>query len=127
MGQDHAVHSFWPELLNPERLQIKHGIHHDPYDGQETVDVWKVIDAGNDVLTKIDGVVAWARYQLEEYASIVEILNDQEEAMNYLVYSSRGLQKHSSEDEDEGGQAQYGANNDTTESKLFSRFFSSGR
>lgn len=124
--QDHAVHCFWPVLVDAERKMIKHAIHTDNA-GHDYVDVFKVSDAVQFVVKKIDEVLEWTRYQLEEYESITDVLSNAECGMHSMVYSGRGLQKHKDDSEDEGGDMQdhdahHADNTHSKKSTVFSRF-----
>merc|ERR1740130_1384637 len=104
--QDHAIHSFWPILIEYDRKSLRQSVHFDPVSNTEQIDYYKANDAVQNVIKKIDEVIEWAKYQTEEYNSIVDILVDTEAEMPSVAYSSRGTQNRCGDpddDDDEDG------------------------
>jgi len=91
--QDHAVHSFWPVLIDAERKMVKTCINA-PGSSNSCVDVVKAADCVHYVIKKIREVLEWSRFQIEEYESLLDVFENTEPPMNSLMYSSRGLQNH---------------------------------
>lgn len=104
--QDHAIQSFWPVLIEADRRALKHAVRQ--VGGQDVIDVYKASDAAQFVGKKLDDVLEWTRFQLSEYESIINVLTDTESPLHSVLYSSRGLQRHDGEGEDDQGNAQQG-------------------
>ena len=53
--QDHAIHSYWPVLIEGDRKMLRHAIHTDVATGQMNVDYYKANDAGYSAQEGITG------------------------------------------------------------------------
>lgn len=100
--QDHAIHSYWPVLIDGDRKMLRHATHTDVATGQMNVDYYKANDAGQNVVKKIDEVLEWTRGQLDEYGSFTQVMNDTEELVPGMSFSGRGLQAHGEEADNDG-------------------------
>lgn len=98
--QDHAIHAYWPTLLEAERKSLKLCVEVDPEFGVTKCDIYKAGDAVHDGLKKIDEVLDWTHHQLEEYESFVDVMLNTEAGLHNMVYSGRGLPKMPGECDD---------------------------
>jgi Ca2+-binding EF-hand superfamily protein len=121
--QTQALHAWWPMLIDNDRATIKNCMHHDSVNNALACDYFRASDAGQNVVKKIDEVLEWAKFQVEEYKSFVDVLTTSEGAIPQIGFSSRGLQSHGEEADghmqDDEGSPSHG---DDAKAGIVSRF-----
>lgn len=100
--QDQAIKEFWGSCVNEQIKLLKHATSKDAKTGAESIDQYKAHDASDTVIVKINEILAWAGGQMEEYKAFVEVLAEPECSLPTMMLSSRGLQHHGDEADDEG-------------------------
>jgi len=103
--QDRAIKECWAVLCNDEVKTMRHAMIMETNGSKDmVVDTYKAADASETLGKKLTEIVSWANFQMEEYHSIVEVLVDPEPPTPFVTFSSRGLQKHGEDAEDEDGE-----------------------
>lgn len=97
--QDQAIKEYWAGLIVDEMRLLRQSVMKNAGNNAD-IDHFKVHDAAETAILKLDLIIEWTRSQLEEYESFVEVLADIEAPMPTMTLSSRGLQHHG-EDEQE--------------------------
>jgi len=116
--QDQALREYWGSHVQDDLRTLKHAIIKDK--AGDTIDTYKAHEAADTVMQKIGEIEAWTKQQMEEYRSIIEVMIDVEPPMPVMAFSSRGLQKHGDEGEDEDGEED--AADDQDDGNIVTRF-----
>lgn len=118
--QDQALQDNWVALIQDEIRALKQAIVVEKGVG-ESVDHFKAHDAAESVLHKVDYVLKWAKCQFEEYESLLDTVRTLEQHAPALAYSSRGLQRHGT-DNDEDDDGRMDDDEDKGHSNMLSKF-----
>merc|ERR1711959_568947 len=98
--QVQAINEHWGGLIADEMRMLRHAYIRDSKNGDQ-IDYIKAHEAAEGCVQKLDLVFLWARQQLEEYETFIEVLVDTEVPLPTVNISSRGLQSHGDDGDDD--------------------------